>query len=238
LHELATNAAKYGALSSKKGRVELSWDVSAGITMLRWKETGGPAATQPQRLGLGLQMIRSGLQSHVGGQASFEWSQAGLVCNLAVPSLEAKAPARLPLRKNRPSHVASGAQAKPCVLLVEDEPLVAMMMNGFLDQLDCRVIGPCNTPFEALAVLKENSVDAAILDINLGGETVYPVADALSRLGIPFAFVTGYGGESVDNRFSQVKRLEKPIGFENLRITVQELCDEAAASLERVNLRA
>ena len=238
LHELATNAAKYGALSSKKGRVDLSWDVSSGITMLRWKETGGPAATQPQRLGLGLQMIRSGLQSHVGGQASFEWGQGGLVCNLAVPSVEAKAPARLPVRKNRTSREVSGAQAKPCVLLVEDEPLVAMMMNGFLDQLDCRVIGPCNTPFEALAFLKENTVDAAILDINLGGETVYPVADALSRLGIPFAFVTGYGGESVDNRFSQVKRLEKPIGFESLRVTVQELCDAASASLERVNLRA
>ena len=238
LHELATNAAKYGALSAKKGRVVLTWDISGGITTLRWKETGGPPAKQPQRLGLGLQMIKSGLQSHIGGQATFEWSETGLTCTLAVPSVEAKAPARLPSRRNRIATVESDADGKPCILLVEDEPLVAMMMNGFLDQLDCRVVGPCNTPFEALAFLKENAVDAAILDINLGGETVYPVADALLRLGIPFAFVTGYGGESVDHRFSQVKRLEKPIGFENLRGAVQELCRAASANSERVNLRA
>lgn len=237
LHELATNAAKYGALSAKKGRVELTWDISSGITTLRWKETGGPAAAQPRRLGLGLQMIKSGLQSHIGGNASFEWSDTGLSCALAVPSLEAKVPARLPARRSRVSP-ALDTDGKPCILLVEDEPLVAMMMNGFLDQLDCRVVGPCTTPFEALGFLKENAVDAAILDINLGGETVYPVADALSRLGVPFAFVTGYGGESVDHRFAQVKRLEKPIGFENLRATVQALCETADATSERVNRRA
>lgn len=238
LHELATNAAKYGALSAKDGRVDLTWCVSAGITTLRWRETGGPVAKRPQRLGLGLQMIKSGLQSHIGGQSGFEWNEEGLTCTLAIPSAEAKAPTRLPSSKSRTTRIAPDASGKPCILLVEDEPLVAMMMNGFLDQLDCRVIGPCNTPFEALAFLKENSVDAAILDINLGGETVYPVADALCRLGIPFAFVTGYGGESVDPRFSQVKRLEKPIGFESLRASVRELCESAEASSEPVNLRA
>jgi PAS domain S-box-containing protein len=237
LHELATNAAKYGALSAKEGRVDLSWDISAGITTLRWKETGGPAAIRPQRLGLGLQMIRSGLQSHIGGQANFDWSDAGLVCTLAVPSVEAKSPARLPSRRTRIQRTGN-SEGKPCILLVEDEPLVAMMMNGFLDQLDCQVIGPCNTPFEALTFLKEHAVDGAILDINLGGETVYPVADALVRLEVPFVFITGYGGESVDSRFSEVKRLEKPIGFESLREAVRELCEIAGDRSELINMRA
>jgi two-component SAPR family response regulator len=58
------------------------------------------------------------------------------------------------------------------------------------------------------------------------------------RLGIPFVFVTGYGSESVDNRFSQVKRLEKPIGFENLRETVRELREAVGERSEPVNLRA
>jgi CheY-like chemotaxis protein len=89
-----------------------------------------------------------------------------------------------------------------------------------------------------LAFLKENAVDAAILDINLGGETVYTVADALARLGIPFVFVTGYGSESVDGRYSHVKRLEKPIGFESLRDTVRELCDAAEERPAPINLRA
>ena len=54
----------------------MSWDISGGITFLHWKETGGPAAIRPQRLGLGLQMIKSGLQSHIGGQTNFEWGDA------------------------------------------------------------------------------------------------------------------------------------------------------------------
>jgi two-component sensor histidine kinase/CheY-like chemotaxis protein len=238
LHELATNAAKYGALSAKHGRVDLSWDISAGITNLRWKETGGPAATRPERLGLGLQMIKSGLQSHICGQANFDWSKKGLVCTMAVPSVDTKSPARLLPLRNRVDRATPDSQGKPSILLVEDEPLVAMMMNGFLDQLDCHVVGPCNTPFEALAFLKDNAVDGAILDINLGGETVYPVADALVRLGVPFVFVTGYGGESVDSRFSQVKRLEKPVGLESLRETVRELCDALEGRSAPVNLRA
>jgi CheY-like chemotaxis protein len=178
------------------------------------------------------------LQSHIGGQANFEWSKKGLVCTLAVPSVETKLPARLVPHRNRVQQMTPDSEGKPHILLVEDEPLVAMMMNGFLDQLDCHVIGPCNSPFEALAFLKENVVDGAILDINLGGETVYPVADALVRLGVPFVFVTGYGGESVDTRFSQVKRLEKPIGFENLRETVRELREAVGERSEPVNLRA
>ena len=183
-------------------------------------------------------MIKSGLQSHIGGQTNFEWGDAGLACTLSVPSVETKSRARLPPSRSKFPRVVANSADKPCILLVEDEPLVAMMMNGFLDELDCRVVGPCNTPFEALAFLKENTVDAAILDINLGGETVYPVADALMRLSVPFAFVTGYGNESVDSRFAQVKRLEKPIGFESLRGTVRELCETALAQSERINLRA
>ncbi|HEX3430736.1 MAG TPA: response regulator [Rhizomicrobium sp.] len=238
LHELATNAAKYGALSAKDGRVDLSWDIAGGVTTLRWTECGGPVARQPQRLGLGLQMIRSGLQSHIGGQANFEWDDGGLVCTLTVPSVEAKSPARLPQRPIRFLKAVPESDGRPRVLLVEDEPLVAMMMNGFLDQLDCHVAGPCNSPFEALAFLKENTIDAAILDINLGGETVYPVADALTRLAVPFAFITGYGNESIESRFSHVKRLEKPIGFESLCETVKELCEAAQEESEPINLRA
>src|SRR5579871_46938 len=237
LHELATNAAKYGALSTREGRVDLSWDLSTGMTTLQWKESGGPIATKPQRLGMGLQMIKSGVQRHIGGQANFEWNDAGIVCTLTVPSVETRLPARLPPRKARFPHALPECRGKPSILLVEDEPLVAMMMNGFLDQLDCQVLGPCNTPFEALAFLKESPIDAAILDINLGGETVYPVADALTRLGVPFVFVTGYSNESIESRFSDVKRLEKPIGFERLRSTVEELC-QAQANSERINLRA
>jgi two-component SAPR family response regulator len=62
-----------------------------------------------------------------------------------------------------------------------------------------------------MAALKTSAVDAAILDINVGGEMVYPLADALAAGGVPFVFVTGYGAESVDCRFANVRVLQKPI---------------------------
>lgn len=238
LHELATNAAKYGALSQERGRVQLTWKVTPSGVVMTWRELGGPPAIAPQRIGLGLQMITSGVHSQIGGHVSFDWRASGLVCTLALPCAERGnvTPARRGAAPERSP--VSTTTGKPRILLVEDESLVAMMMTGFLDQLGCLVLGPCGTPFEALAYLKEHAVDAAILDVNLGGETVYPVADALNRLGVPFVFVTGYGCESIESRFAGVATLEKPIGFDQLNAAVRELCETAISRPERINLRA
>jgi hypothetical protein len=62
-----------------------------------------------------------------------------------------------------------------------------------------------------VAAARDDGVDAAILDVNLGGELIYPVADALAARGVPFVFVTGYGAESIDGRFAHVPILQKPI---------------------------
>jgi PAS domain S-box-containing protein len=225
LHELATNAAKYGALSTEQGRVQLSWQIVGATLVMTWRETGGPPAAAPQRMGLGLQMIISGAKSQVGGEASFDWQPVGLVCTFALPCAEARSIARRGIggKLSKPGP----ATAKPRILIVEDEPLVAMMLSGCLDQLGCIAVGPCTTPFEALSLLRENTVDAALLDVNLGGETVYPVADALARMRVPFAFLTGYGGESIEPRFTDVPRLDKPVGLEQLGATVRTLCAAA-----------
>jgi PAS domain S-box-containing protein len=237
LHELATNAAKHGALAVETGRVHLSWQVSPGQVVMTWRESGGPPVTVPQRSGLGLQMISSGAQSQMGGDAHLEWKPGGLVCTLTLPTAEGRNRARVPARRAAAAELAAPDQeGKPRILLVEDEPLVAMMMTGFLDQLDCVALGPCATRFEALGFLKEQAVDAAILDVNLGGEPVYAVAEALARLGLPFAFVTGYGRESIDPRYAEAIVLQKPLGFDELRAAVRDLC--AAAPAERINLRA
>ncbi|HTT84704.1 MAG TPA: response regulator [Rhizomicrobium sp.] len=230
LHELATNAAKYGALSADQGRVELCWQVVGATLVLTWRETGGPPAAAPQRTGLGLQMILSGAKGQIGGQANFDWQQGGLVCTLALPCAEARNLARRGIG-GKPTRLGP---AKPRILVVEDEPLVAMMLSGLLDQLGCVAIGPCATPFEALSVLRETTVDAALLDVNLGGETVYPVADALARIRVPFAFLTGYSGESIEPRFGGVGRLDKPVGMEQLGETVRALCAVAPGNKKQI----
>ena len=240
IHELATNAAKYGALSMENGRVHLTWQSTPGVIVLTWREAGGPPVTVPQRKGLGLQMVAAGAQSHIGGLANYEWREGGFVCTLTLPSADGRTLPRVAPRRARSVERTDESETpgKPLVLLVEDEALVALMVKGFLEQLNCAVAGPFATPFEALAYLKEHAVDAAILDVNLGGETVYPVAEVLARNGVPFAFATGYDRESIERRFADVTTLEKPIGFDRLSEVIHELCEAAATRDERLNLRA
>ena len=86
LHELATNAAKYGALSNAKGRIGLAWSrTEDGQLMLRWTELGGPRANAPERKGFGSRLIE-GTISPLGGKVLFDWRSEGLVCEIAVPT--------------------------------------------------------------------------------------------------------------------------------------------------------
>ncbi|WP_407169723.1 PAS domain S-box protein [Bradyrhizobium sp. ORS 111] len=86
LHELATNASKYGALSNAKGRIELAWSRSEdGKLMLRWTELGGPKVNAPERKGFGSRLIE-GTISPLGGQVRFDWRAEGLVCVIALPT--------------------------------------------------------------------------------------------------------------------------------------------------------
>jgi two-component sensor histidine kinase len=86
LHELATNAAKYGALSTPSGQVVVSWTRAArGALTIRWSETGGPLVTQPTRRGLGATMLARALGGALKGETRFDWRPEGLVCELELP---------------------------------------------------------------------------------------------------------------------------------------------------------
>ncbi len=84
LHELATNASKYGALSDAKGQIRLTWSRSEDEQLaLRWTELGGPRVNEPERKGFGSRLIE-GTISQLGGKARFDWRSEGLVCEIAV----------------------------------------------------------------------------------------------------------------------------------------------------------
>jgi PAS domain S-box-containing protein len=85
LHELATNAAKYGALSTDPGRVELTWRTELGKLELIWGESGGPEITAPDRQGYGSRVIVAGIERQLGGMVKFDWQPDGLRCSLSVP---------------------------------------------------------------------------------------------------------------------------------------------------------
>jgi two-component sensor histidine kinase len=87
LHELATNAIKYGALSEAKGRVRVEWSRGAnGQLVLRWKEAGGPPVKPPTRKGFGTHMMEAMIGGHKGGDVRFDWHPDGLLCEIILPA--------------------------------------------------------------------------------------------------------------------------------------------------------
>jgi two-component sensor histidine kinase len=86
LHELATNASKYGALSVPAGKVRVEWSRTAdGLTVLRWTETGGPPIKPPTRKGFGTRVMNSMIAGQLNGEMHFEWRAEGLVCEITLP---------------------------------------------------------------------------------------------------------------------------------------------------------
>jgi len=79
------------------------------------------------------------------------------------------------------------------VLVVEDEALIAMALAGMLTDSGCAVAGPATSLKKGMQLIEEETVDGAVLDVNLRGEMVFPLADALAERSIPFVYVTGYG---------------------------------------------
>jgi CheY-like chemotaxis protein len=92
-----------------------------------------------------------------------------------------------------------------------------MMMEGLLRDLDLDVVGPFGTVGEALEAVRHEAIDAALLDVNLGGEMAYPIARLLQAKNVPFVFMTGYGSETIAAPFSNIRIFQKPLERELLR---------------------
>jgi two-component sensor histidine kinase/DNA-binding response OmpR family regulator len=210
LHELATNAAKYGALSQASGNLELKWDIEPDSIVVDWRERGGPPVREPRSTGFGTRIITGSIERQLGGKATFDWHPDGLSCALRVPHYQPAA-ARSDVVVNLPDGATSRSLPGQRIMIVEDEALVAMILEDQLEELGISIVATCASVSEAINAIEKSAPEAAILDVNLGGQLVYPVADCLIDRGIPFVFITGYGRESVDRRYSFVKILEKPV---------------------------
>jgi CheY-like chemotaxis protein len=104
-----------------------------------------------------------------------------------------------------------------CILVVEDEYLIAAALQRQLEQLGVQVLGPVPTVAAALDLLANApTVDAAILDVNVHGENVFPVADAVRKRGAPLVFATGYDQLALPERYADLPRCEKPVDVEQI----------------------
>lgn len=213
LHELATNAAKYGALSTADGAVAVSWQIGRGALSLEWCETGGPKVTPPVRNGFGSKIMNASIKQQIGGDVTFDWRTEGLHCALNIP-LEATGAAHGDHAAANLIKLKNGEGRR--ILIVEDEILVGILMRDTLTELGLFAVGPFCSLAEATDASRIGELDAAILDINLSGEFVYPLAEELSLRGVPCIFLTGYDEEILDPRFALTPVLQKPVNRQAL----------------------
>jgi len=115
------------------------------------------------------------------------------------------------------------AQAQKSVLVVEDEYLIRMLLEDMLVDLGYGVVAAVGTIAEARELATSGEFNAAILDVNLDGQEIFPVADILAERSLPFVFVTGYGERSLPDRYRNRPALQKPFQAEQLSATLAGL---------------
>ncbi len=221
LHELVTNAAKHGALSTQDGRVAARWKLRGEgnerrLTLV-WHEFGGPPIEgPPMRKGFGSRLIELTLAFELGGDVTLDFARDGLtaVMDLPLDKLWVRHGQHVP-DVHRVEALLAGDTAvlkNKKVLVVDDEHLVAQETAETLRAAGCQVIGPMSNLAQALRAAATEELEAAVLDINLDGDLAWPAAEALRARRIPFIFTTGYSATiKPPLKLAQVPWIEKPV---------------------------
>jgi len=240
LHELATNAAKYGALSVPGGRITVSWGVerrgAERYLRIVWQETGGPPVSPPKRRGFGSTLIENALRAEAGSDVRLDFDPAGVRCVLSlrldeVPSSRAMAAQAVARGGRAGAPLPPDALRGERILVVEDETLVAVELRLALSDAGAEVIGPAASLADAKRLLAAGRPTAAVLDVNLGGERIDSLADLLMAQRVPMVFVTGYGAAgALPERLRHLRVLQKPLDPAVLIPTVYELIAHGASS--------
>jgi len=229
IHELMTNAAKYGALCGRQGQVLVRWDLTPdGSLEILWTEEGGPPVKPPQRQGFGTTIVERALPHDLKGEAELRYNLSGIEARFLIPaeyirsgdgtvSLAGRDTARAPVPIPQAEFRLSGR-----VMLVEDNLLIAMDAEDQLRRLGAEAVDVAGSVQAALRLLEHAPPEIALLDVNLGRENSFPIADALLAHGVPFVFATGYGeADAFPERFRTAAVISKPYTATEMRRALQ-----------------
>ena len=216
LHEMATNAAKYGCLSVHGGNLSVRWNRSAsGDCEIWWEESGGPRVVAPVSTGFGSILIGRSVSYELGGISRIEYAETGLRGYFCIPSMhiqtdneEEETQSVEAVTEVSGSHPRDFSQVE--LLLVEDQMLIAADVESMLGEHGFRNVTTAPSVSEALRQLERFTPDVAILDVNLGSGTSLPIAQELLRREIPFVFATGYSDRATIPGNMDVPVLRKP----------------------------
>lgn len=234
LHELATNAVRYGAASVPNGRVSLTWEIRDAHFIMIWRESDGPATPAQSRPGFGTRLIRQLLAKDLRATFQLEYPTEGALLTASIPLKRLKVDNRagdfLDMRARPVSQAfvdrPVGALARTRILLVEDDPLIGLEFQTALIDAGVETVGPMPDLHHSLtAIMGEDCrFDAAILDVNLRGESTLPLAQLLSERGVPYIFVSGYDLETaLPAELRMAPKLQKPVTGTQLLTAIQTL---------------
>ena len=219
-HEMMTNAAKYGGLSRPGSSLSVSWELGPdGELDIRWREAGGPPVSKPERRGFGTVIIEQTVPFELGGVSRVDYEPDGVVGRFVIPTnhlVEAGQDGTVALAVEPSAETVLDLSGRR-LLLVEDSMMIALDAQSMLieEGLNVEIAGNVRDAARALAI---SSFDAAVLDVNLSGETSFPVADVLIEAQIPFVFATGYGEQTmIPERFANTAIVAKPYDARSLR---------------------
>jgi len=215
IHEMMTNAAKYGALSVPQGRLSIEWMLDAdGACIVDWSENDGPEVFAPSRKGFGSTLVASSMTYDLGGSVSIDYAVQGLQARFSIPArhiVQLQGEAVLP----RAAVIVARPLAGLNVLLLEDRALIAIDTENILYQLGAASVDAFPNVAAASRALAAAEPDLAILDFNLGDETSADLADWFANRRIPFVFLTGYiDSASIPLRFAAIPVIRKPVDID------------------------
>lgn len=225
MHEVITNAAKYGSLSVREGIVQARWTKDEDGLHFTWRELGGPQVVTPSRHGFGRSLIERAIPYEFDGKVSLTYEPTGVEFTFDLPAqhlvdIEEETHKNVVGKIGEIKRVASGLSA----LLVEDNLVLAMDMVEAITRLGAERIETAATIDTALRQLDHDSFDFAVLDMNLRGTVAFDVALKLQELKTPFVFVTGYGSKiDVPAELRFVPILTKPVDDGSLSRTLGEV---------------
>jgi PAS domain S-box-containing protein len=206
LHELATNAVKYGALSTEAGRLEVRWSaLPAGGFELDWSERRGPPVEPPSRQGFGSMLLERVTGRELGGAVQVSFLPEGLRVVIRADGSAladgAAAQQRTTAARTRPpppdpngaslGDAGAAEIAGLRILVVEDAFLLALELEAALSEAGAEVVGPASSLEEAMGML-DLEFDVALLDADLNGQSAAPLVEALNARGRPYILATGH----------------------------------------------
>lgn len=227
LHELATNAAKYGALSDRAGRLAVRWRIEGnGDCAIEWQETSTAPLPTPSRKGFGTALIERSVTYDLGGQSSLEFSGNGLLARMVIPARHVLSVPLTLIERRADEQEASESPTAALAeigtfLVVEDQMLIAMDVEAMLKEEGAETVVVANSVRQAMATIRAVPPAFAVLDINLGQETSIPIAEELARRGVPYIFASGYGDTPlIPEALGPVKIIAKPYEADGLRSAI------------------